>query len=479
MAGATATQTPDRHDLDPQQHRPFAARRRRVARAAVIALLWVGIAVLIRDAVLHGRELQRTAPEVFLGAAPLVGRSFRDGWDWRFGWGLVGAAVVGAGVVWSVVSGWIERARLRWVVTASGLGAAVFAVLLALTDGRDGILFGAADENEYLANLPNTPPAGAFVRDFVHAVANDAPRYSVHVRGHPPGFVVLLKAFDSIGLSGPWPVAMLSIVSTLALPIGVLVAVWATAGDGWARRAAPFLVVAPYALWMVTSADAFYAALAAWGVAALAVALRSDTFGAAAFGAVAGFVLSMLLFFTYGAAIFMLLPAVVVVGCWRRARAPGRVVASAVVVALAVTGGWRMAGFWWFDGAAATRAEYWEGTAQFREWKYFLLANIAVTLVAIGPATVVGLTRLRDRSLWLLVGGALAALLVADASQYSKGEVERIWLLFFPWLVVAGAALYRVGPDGFSVRARRWPAAGVAAQAVTAVVLQAALVSKW
>ncbi len=479
MAGPSETRPSRPDDVDTDRPPPTPVRRwpGRVA----VAALWAGAIVVVWVAVLHGRELQRTAPEVFLGAAPLVARNFRDGWDWRFSGSLIGAALVGAGVVWAVVSGWVERARLRWLLVSTGLAAGAFAVLLALTDGRDGILFGAADENEYLANLPNTPPAAEFVRDFVHAVANDAPRYSVHVRGHPPGFVLLLKLLDAIGLNGPWPVAMLSILSTVVLPIGVLVAVWSTAGASWARRAAPFLVVAPYALWMVTSADAFYAALAACGVASIAFALRSGAARAVVFGAAGGFSLSMLLFLTYGAAIFMLLPAVLVVGSWKSAPAAGRVVVAAVVTALVVTLAWRLAGFWWFDGAAATRTEYWEGTAQFRTWRYFALANIAVTLIAIGPASLAGITRLRDRSMWLLVGGALAALVVADASQLSKGEVERIWLLFFPWLAVAGAALYRGGPTlrRSDVRSRWAPAVGVTAQAVTAILLQAALVSKW
>jgi len=53
-----------------------------IQRLAVVAL-YVGVASAFYVAVDWGRNLQRTAPEIFLGAAPLVGRSFRDGWDWR------------------------------------------------------------------------------------------------------------------------------------------------------------------------------------------------------------------------------------------------------------------------------------------------------------------------------------------------------------------------------------------------------------
>jgi methylthioxylose transferase len=447
--------------------------REPLARVAVAAL-FAGAIALIWVTVLWGRELQRMAPEVFLGAAPLVGRNFRDAWDWRFGWGLVGAGGVACAVVWAVATGWVERVRLRWLLLATGLSTGAFSVLLALTGGQDGLLFGAADDNEYLANLGIAPPAGEFVREFANAIANDAPRYSVHIRGHPPGFLLLLKAMDAVGLTGPWPVVAVSVLATMLLPIGVLVAVWAWSdgsdGERWVRRCAPFLVVAPYALWMVTSADAFYTALGAWGVAAIAVGVRSTRRQAVAAGLVAGTALSMLLFFTYGAAIYLLLPVVLTVAAWRR-RMPGSVAVavSAVVAALVVTGVWWLAGFWWFDGASATRDEYWEGTAKFRIWNYFALSNLAVTLIATGPITLVGVTRLRSRSMWVLVGGALLALSVANLSQLSKGEVERIWLLFFPWIVLAGGA----------IGGRRLRSFGVVAQATTAIALQAALVSKW
>ena len=462
-----------------------------------VAALYAGVASAFFVAVDWGRNLQRTAPEVFLGAAPLVGRNFRDGWDWRFGWGLVGAGLVAAGVVTLAARGWFASARLRVVVLTTGLAAGVFATLLALTDGRDGLFYGVEDDTEYLANLPITPPAGDFVRNFVVDIDN----YSVHVRGHPPGFVVLLKLLDALWLGGAWPVMLISLVSAVLLPIGVLIAVWAVAGPDLVRRAAPFLIVAPYAIWMMTSADAFFTALGAWGVAFVALGVRRDGRGATWIGALGGLVLSTLLFMTYGGAIFMVLPVVIVVVGWVRHMLDGRYAAAgqsdadgrrrfgagttatvvgAVVMASLVTMLWLAAGFWWFAGAEATRNEYWEGTAQFRIWNYFIFANLVIALFAVGPATLVALTKLRERWLWVLVGGALLALLIANASQLSKGETERIWLLFYPWLVIAGAGLVR------QIRVRRWTipantmlAGWLVVQASSAIVLQAVLVTKW
>ncbi len=439
----------------------------RVAKVAVGAQ-WAGAAALIWLSVTWGRRYQRDAPEVFLGAAPLVGRDFRDGWDWRFGWGLVAAGLVAAAVIVAAVHGW-WRLRLRWVVVAASLGTGAFATSLALTDGRDGVLYGAADRAEYLANVASAPPAAEFVRTFVARIDD----YTVHARGHPPGFVLMLKVLDSVGLDGQWPAAMLSVVATMAVATAVLVTVWATVDAGWARRVAPMVVVAPYALWMVTSADAVFAAVGAWGVAAGAVGLRATGWRAVAAGAASGLLLGGLAFLTYGAVTFLLVPAAIAVG-GRGRRRPGvaATAISATVGAGAVVLGFAAAGFSWFAGAAATRIEYWEGTAQFRTWTYFGVANLAVALIALGPASLAGLQHLRDRRVWAIAVGGVLGLLASHASQYTRGEVERIWLLFYPWIAVAAGALI-VG----AARART--AFWIGVQATAAILLQASLVSKW
>ena len=135
-----------------------------------------------------------------------------------------------------------------------------------------------------------------------------------------------------------------------------------------------------------------------------------------------------------------------------------------------------MGGFWWLDGVRRTNEEYWAGSAQFRPWGYFAVANVAAALIALGPATFAGLTRLRPGRIWLVVGGGLLAVAASDLSQYTRAEVERIWLLFFPWVAIAAAGL-AAGAVGAARRHRAtwW----LAAQGAGAIVLQAALVSKW
>lgn len=431
-------------------------------------------ATVIALSVRLGRALQEDRPEVFLGAAPLVGQDWRDGWDWRFGWGLVGAAAVAASLAWAV---WTDRWSawsMRAVQLATAAAAGAFAVLLALTDGRPGLLRGAAHETEYLVNLEIAPGPREFVRNFV----DDIQQYSVHVRGHPPGFLLLLQFIDGIGLTGAWPVVALSLAGTIAVPLGVMSALRLVADDAWARRAAPFLAVSPYALWMMTSADAVFSATGTWAVTTCLYALRASGRAAALWGAASGLLLGALLFMTYGGATFsiaMMVPAAV---AWRHRRgaiAPAVAAVTAAVFLVTVT--FALFGFWWLDGAQETRRQYWAGTAQFRPFGYFMIANLAVAVIAIGPVGFGGLLALGRRvrsapAVASVVGGALLALLVSHASQYTRAEVERIWLLFYPFLLAAS------GVPGWWARPRA-AAALIVVQAGCSIALQASLVSKW
>lgn len=437
-------------------------------------LPWLLAAALLVISVRFGRQLQRDSPEVFLGAAPLVGQNLRDGWDWRFGWGLVGAGVVAASVVWSIWAGRWSTWSKRTLFALTALTAGAFAVLLALTDGRDGLLRGADHETEYLANLEIIPGAREFVRSFV----TDIDRYSVHVRGHPPGFLLILTGFDAFGLAGAWPVVALSLAGTMLLPVAVLTAIGIVADDDWVRRVAPLLAVSPYTLWMMTSADAVFAACGAWAVTTYLLALRSSGRSAIAWGGLSGLLLGALLFMTYGGATFTIMLVVPTILAWRRRRAvvvPA--LAGVVLSTVAVTAVFLALGFWWLDGARETQRQYWAGTAQFRPFGYFMIANLAVAVIAIGPIGFAGVVEFwRHRkpppAVWPLVAGAVLALLASHLSQYTRAEVERIWLLFYPWLMVAA------GVPALTNRPRLL-AALVAVQAGSAIVLQAALVSKW
>src|SRR5690606_13469324 len=81
------------------------------------------------------------------------------------------------------------------------------------------------------------------------------------------------------------------------------------------------------------------------------------------------------------------------------------------------------------------------GSGSKRPYEYVLYANLALFAIITGPATAVGLARLRHRRAWLLVGAALLAVAVLDLSGVTRGDVERIWLAFAPWVVLACTGL--------------------------------------
>ena len=124
------------------------------------------------------------------------------------------------------------------------------------------------------------------------------------------------------------------------------------------------------------------------------------------------------------------------------------------------------AGFWWPEGLQATHAEYASGVAARRPYLDFLVISPAAFALALGPAAFAGLAWLRDRRAWVLPAAALCALAVADLSGLSKGETERIWLPFAPWLLLATAAL-------------RAPRGWLAAQLALAICLQIGVRSPW
>lgn len=261
----------------------------------------------------------------------------------------------------------------------------------------------------------------------------------------------------------------------------MLVAIRALADERLARRAAPFLVLAPAAVWMGTSADAYFAAVAAWAVALLALAVTRGSLPAA--GA-SGLLFGLTCYLSYGLTLFALIgAAVLLLGRHRVRERPVLLVplsAGAAVVPLAFT----LAGFDWWEAYHLLVTRYYQGAGGTRPYGYWVWANLACTVLITGLATAAGLRRTgsllihgrgvgqtgnpspaRTR-LALLVAAALLALLVADLSGMSKAETERIWLPFAIWLLPACTFLPR-------------PRAWLTAQAVLALLLNHLLMTGW
>ncbi|RRR64226.1 hypothetical protein EHS43_45845, partial [Streptomyces sp. RP5T] len=121
-----------------------------------------------------------------------------------------------------------------------------------------------------------------------------------------------------------------------------LVAVRALAAESLARRAAPFLVLAPAAVWVGTSADGYFAAVAAWAVALLALAVRGIR--PAPYGFCSGLLFGLTVYLSYGLTLMAVVAgAVLLLGSSRRPLLFA--LAGFLVVPVLFT----VSGFWWWE----------------------------------------------------------------------------------------------------------------------------------
>ena len=390
-------------------------------------------------------------------APPLHG-----GWDLRPGLSMLPAVACAV----ALVAVWPRAcATLRWraVMVGSTGVALAWGVSLALVDGGRGLVGPAQNPREYLAGVRTLGSPARFLRDFPDAIRHS----SVHVQGHPPGYPLVVWVIDRLGF-GAWGVTVVQVVGgALAVP-AVLLAVRAVADESFARRAAPFVAVSPAAIWLVSSADAAFAGVGAWAVTAVVLAcVQSRGRRRDALAVAGGALLGVAAVLSYGLTLLAVVPLGV---AWRRRAV--RPLVLATVGGAAVFLAFAVAGFWWFDGLAATQREYVSGIASRRPYEVFVLANLAALAIATGPAVAVGLARLRGARVAWLVGGAVAAVMLANLSGMSKGEVERIWLPFAVWLLPAAGAVSARGEPRI---VRRW----LAAQCALALFVQVGVRTPW
>jgi len=440
----------------------------------------------------------------------------------------VGPWVLAAGLVLAIALPWLcARLRWRWLLAAMALVAMAWGLALVLVRGPGAIDRSMANRHEYVAVVDEFDEIGAarFVDTFTDP--DVLAGYPTHVQGHPLGATLVFVGLDRIGLDGPrGAVAFLLAASAVTAP-AVLIAGRAVAGEVVARQAAPFLVLGPAAIWTATSADALFAAVGAVAVALVVVAAGRDlarSVGAAdttdrplapgaatgdsppvgrlgttdGTGAAAGrstwsarrvaltalaggAVFGAGVEISYGLVPLILIP-VAVASYYRR----WSVLAWAALGGVLVVGGAGLAGFWWFDGLAATRVRYDDGIAAVRPRGFFtFLGNPAAFALCLGPAAAVGLARLRDRRLALLVLTAVVAVIGADLSGLSKGEVERIWLPFAPWILLATGSLAAVSLATTSratadrARTPRLVPVLLAAQVALAVAIESTIRTPW
>lgn len=434
-----------------------------VVVAFVVPLLGLGIVTpLIRATPAQIKE--------FADTAPIFGW-----WNLHVGWGTVPAIMIGAAaVMWGPALA--QRLPWRTLTLSAWATAAGWAFALAMIDGwQRGFAGRLTAKHEYLRQVPTVSDIGEAVRTFSSRILDFQPHsWITHVSGHPPGALLTFLWLDRIGLGGGAWAALLCLAVGSSAASAILVTLRALAGEQTARLAAPFVTVAPTAIWIAVSADGYYAGVAAWGIALLALAVSGTVRWPLAAAIGAGLLLGWGIFLNYGLAL-MAFPALAVLVCAADRRTAARVLAAAVAGAVAVVIVFAVAGFWWFDGYQLVQQRYWQGIASNRPFQYWGWANFASVVCAIGLGSVAGVGRAFDitavrerRALNLLVLGALTAVVFADLSMLSKAETERIWLPFEVWLTAAAGLL--------PAQSHRW---WLSANVIGALLLNHVILTNW
>ena len=449
-----------------------ASVRAPARRSADLVVLGVE-AVLLAATVAMGAVLNAGGVGLHADAAPLYAT-----WRPHLGWGtpaavLVAGAVIGWGVRWARTARWT-------VLLGSGyLTAVAWTMSLALVDGWSAFTEKLTPQAEYLYEVPRVADIGAMLAGFSGRILDFQPdSWSTHTAGHPPGALLVFVWLDRIGLGGGTAASLACVLVGATVTVSVPVALRALGAADAARAVLPFLVLLPGAVWVGASADGLFAGVVAAGLALLAVRRRV----AAAAG---GLLLGFALYLSYGFVLVALL-ALAVLALRATDRWATLLSALAGVAAVVVT--FTLAGFWWWDGYQLVRVRYYQGWAADRPYGYWVWANLAALLLSAGPvlgpalrraATAAaapiraGLAGWRERRMAalpvavraagptvVLPLAAALAVVAADLSGLSKAEVERIWLPFAGWLLVAAAHL--------PPRTRRWWLAG---QALTALAV--------
>ncbi|AHH19765.1 putative membrane protein [Nocardia nova SH22a] len=464
-----------RSSAAPRTRRPTGVRAD-IACALAAAILVAVAFVVPRISTPHYRD------SLYAAAAPIFGS-----WLPHLGWGTGPAIVIAVAVV---LYGPKLAAALGWprLLLSTWGTALAWAFSLAMIDGwQRGFAGRLTTTHEYLHEVGGVHDIPAMLRGFSGRILDYQPdSWTTHVSGHPPGALLTFVWLDRIGLGGGAWASTLCVLVGCSASVAVLVALRALGAENRARTAAPYLALAPAAIWLAVSADAFFAGVVAWAVAALAAGL-----GGARRGPLIVFVSGVLfgfgIYLNYGL-VLMAVPAAAV-ALLRGVRA----VWPAVLGVLAVVAAFTLSGFWWLDGYHLVVQRYYQGIATTRPVSYWIWGNLAATVCAIGLASAAALHRLpgalhiptpaeiraapaaafarwrtRADPAALLALAALTGLLLADLSGLSKAETERIWLPFDIWLI-GGTALLPART------ARAW----LAVQAVGTLVLAHVLLTNW
>ena len=363
----------------------------------------------------------------------------------------------------------------RRLLVAGYLVAVAWTFGLAAVDGGNGFARPVVNPDEYLIDVGgvgNHP--GSWLAHFV--ASSDL--HSAATRTHPPAPVLFLWLLGKMGITRPGTLGfVLAGIGCLTIPL-VAIAVRSLCGETAARRLLPVLALAPYAVWVAVSMDAVTMTLAAAGITCgvLASEHRRTGWSQTSWGLAAGMLIGTSSLFSYAAP--WLAISVICVYFVRRRPLLNIITGLGALVPLFL---FRAAGYVWTDGLTAAQKDFSLRVGSHRSWLLWAFLDVVILLIACGPALIITLKRLRLTPGWPFLAGAGAAVIFAIGSGLARGEVERSWLPFYPWLLTAAVAPLvrptRDTPPTETAGPMPWPE--IVVGVIAATVLQAILRTTW
>ncbi|MEJ7634976.1 hypothetical protein [Aeromicrobium sp.] len=358
-------------------------------------------------------------------------------WDPGFSASALPAIAIGP-VLWIALPNLANR--LPWAQMLVTAFAAMWAwtMALAMTVGKEGLASVFERRQEYVYDAQQVGSIGTMLQTFIDRIPLDAPEnWNVHVAGHPPGALLYFVGIDRLGVTEPFWIGVVCVTVASTAIMAVLITLRALGTESLARSAMPWIALAPSAVWMGVNGDAVFTAVAAWGLALLALATTRRTV-LPAIGA--GLLLGLCVYLSYGLVLLGILSvAILIIGkTWRP-------LPWALGGALAVAAAFTIGGYAWWEAYPVLRERYYAGYASMRHYSYWVWGDVAAWTytagLAVWAAFPAAWRAIRTNPLAQLAAAAMLTIVVACLSGMSKAETERIFLPFTIWIVALPALL--------------------------------------
>lgn len=384
-------------------------------------------------------------------------------WDPGFGFKAIPAVAVGL-VLWSVLPRLALKLSWTRVLLAACASTWLWIMVLAAA-GTEGLASTFERKQEYVFDAQNVTSIGMMLREFIDRIPlTAADNWHVHVAGHPPGALLYFVGVDRLGITDPFWIGVVCVTVASTAIAAVLITLRTLGDESLARSAMPWIALAPSAVWMGVNGDAVFTAVAAWGLALLAIAAKKDSIPAAIS---AGLLLGLCVYLSYGLVLLGILAVAVllIAKSWRPL--PWALGGAAVVAALFTIGGYA-----WWEAYPVLRERYYAGYASVRHYWYWVWGNLGAWTftsgLAVWAAFPAAWRSLRTNVAAQLAGAAVLTIGVATLSGMSKAETERIFLPFTIWIV----ALPMLLPE-------RWHRPALLSQVVLGLAAELLLLTRW